>query len=166
MKRIVAVGVVIALALIGCEEMVTDDEQKTRGARCDVVADWFIGKPLVIDAGGHMNPPQISDPSRDDGFRTDWSQLEAIRSKHHGRTFTLSLFRQIQQELYATGLYQEDDQKWGIETVAYPSVPRDSRRTNPTIGARERGCLGVELQMDGKRYLPQEIQERPLRLVE
>ena len=171
--RIVA-GVILAVwgtaVLGGCEMPTQDDDEREPEprpptlTRCDAAAEWYIGKPIEIRAGRDMNPPQIPDPSRDDGFRTDWSKLEAVVSKYAGRAFTLSLFREIQQDLYATGLYQEGDEKWGIETVAYPGTVR--RTSDPRHGAQAGGCFGVELHMDGDRSLPQEIQERPLRLVE
>ena len=71
-----------------------------------------------------MNPPQIPAPNDPDDTDSDWSALEAIILQYQRQAFTLLRFAQIQRDLFATGLLQNGDQKWGVEFIARPETPR------------------------------------------
>ena len=172
--RVWAAAMVVLAILSGCEEMVREDDELQYTGRCYATAGWFIGKPIVrVYERGDRYPPELIYPEtgepvldEDGDPEQDWSKMREVIDRYEGRRFTLDLFRKLQHDLYATGFYQDDNGEWGIEAVAYPAVPRDGRNTYPPLGAREAGCLGVLLEVIGRRYLPQQIQERPLRLVE
>ena len=163
---------ILALVLTGCEEMPkgggrpdpkpAPDPEPT-SERCDAHPDWYIDKPIArVSPSGQMNPPTVTDPDTGE-IDADWSALEAVVDEYEGKIFTLETFEALQKALFATGLYQKDERKWGIESVARPSVPRQGF-SDPTRTMN--GCPGVRLDMDGREYLPQEVWKRPLRLTE
>ena len=115
-----AVGAV--LTLTACEEMV-DNDRESRTARCDADPDWYLNLPIVeLRIGGQLNPPSL--PTADDPRAVDWSALEAILRRYQGQTFTLARFKQIQRDLFASGLVQDGNQKWGAEFFVRPELPR------------------------------------------
>ena len=152
MVRIALLAAVTVILLTGCEELVeTDDEPPERTARCDTNPDWYINLPIVeLREGGQMNPPLIPDPDDPGATDADWSDVQTA---------------QVQRDLFATGLLQEDNQKWGVELFARPELPRLGV-VDPAPELRQDGCLGLRLEGRADTYYPRVIQERPLRLVQ
>lgn len=133
--------------------------------RCDSEPDWYMNKPI---AGLHLyDDAPLSDARDHDGelARSCSSAWQSLRHGNEGRVFTLDRFRDIQAEIIKSGVFEDSEDKWGFETLAFPSVPcHDS--VDPTQEVDGGGCMGVGLLFVGRRYLPSMIQERPLRLVE
>ena len=165
MVRSALLAAIAVIVLAGCEEMVEPDDEPQAPARCDATPDWYLDLPIVtLRVGGQMNPPQVPDPNDPDDTDSDWSALEAVIDRYEGKTFTPARFKQLQRDLFATGLMQEGDQKWGIEFYVIPDLPRRGS-SDPRAGVRAGGCLGVRMDGEAQTYYPQEIQERPLRAV-
>jgi len=144
--------------LTGCEEM-PDGGAKPTSERCDADEDWYINKTITrIDLGGYVNVPDDQE-ARDAAY----SVIDGIGLEYEDMAFTIARFKELQQDLFATGLYQDGDRKWGIESLARPAIP-ERRNADPTRTMS--GCAGVELEMDGREYLPQKALDRPLRLTE
>ena len=163
MRRVTGLGVAALFvgsiaSLTGCEEMTEGGGgAEPTSERCDADEDWYVNKTITrIDLGGDLNVP-------DDEEELDaaYAVIDGIGSEYEGVPFTIARFKELQQDLFSTGLYQEGARKWGIETLARPGIP-ESRNADPTRTMN--GCAGVELEMDGRVYLPQEAWERPLRL--
>ena len=129
--RLVTTALFAAGLLIGCEEMVDDtDEAEGEIGRCDAGRDWYIDKQItLIYLEGDMNPPRVPDPDNPGETNSDWSALRIAGERYEGQIFTLKTFDELQKALFATGYYQKDGRKWGIETVARPGLPDEGLRT-------------------------------------